>query len=342
MGPSPTLVAPGLRTADRVRWTDRVTATALAVKSQPGLWVLGGLGYLLRGGAVVLTLAILVLPSPVSVRLMLGTFLGSSGLTPQFYVVAGFALGLLALLALLGTIGSAFIEVASFERLVSRGSPLDGLGRGTTRPGPSGRRRLLAALVLVQLAGLLTLALAAVPVFSLAAEATFNELMRPNLAGGALYDRVLGQLGRPIFGLLIAVVIVEMVTAVASRRLIGQAYGLAGTAAAERQARRSAVWQAASALAAGLIRPIIRPLPTLPTAILGWLVMLAVLAPLGWALALVWSVVRTGLLAGPADAGWLAAVSLAGLLSATWLAGLACAGIASAVRAALWTTEALR
>ncbi len=310
-----------------------MATTVAAVKGRPGLWVLGVLGYLLRGGTLVLTLAILVLPSPISVRLMLGTFLGSSGFTPEFYVAVGIALGLITLLTLLGTVVGAFIEVASFERLA---------GQMATRPSRSGHRRLLASLVLVQLAGLAALVLAAVPVFVLAAEATFSELMRPNLAGGALYDRVLAQLGGPLLGLLIAVVIVEMVSAVASRRLMAHAYGFAGSAAAERQARRSAVRQAASAIAAGLVRPIIRPLATLPTALLGWLVMLAVLVPLGWALVLVWSVVRAALLAGPADAGWLTILALTVLLNAVWLAGLACAGVASAIRAALWTTEALR
>lgn len=319
-----------------------MAATLAAVKDRPGLWVLGGLGYLLRGGTLVLTLAILVLPSPISVRLMLGTLLGSSGFTPQFYVAVGIALGLITLLTLLGTVVGAFIEVASFERLLSSGAPLHSAGRMATRPSRPGHRRLLASLVLVQLAGLAALVLAAVPVFVLAAEATFSELMRPNLAGGALYDRVLAQLGGPLFGLLIAVVIVEMVSAVASRRLMAHAYGFAGTAAAERQAQRSAARQAASAIAAGLVRPIIRPLATLPTAMLGWLAMLAVLVPLGWALALVWSVVRAALLAGPADAGWLTILALTVLLNAVWLAGLACAGVASAIRAALWTTETLR
>jgi hypothetical protein len=341
MGPSPILAAPGLRTSVRVGWRGGV-ATALAVViDRPALWLLGALGYLLRGGAVILTLAILVLPSPISIRLMLGSYLGSFGFTSEFYIVVGAGLGLLLAVMIVAMFMTALVEIAAFERFVgARDDRAD--GGSLVRPDTRQRRRLIGAMVIIQLVAVLVLAAAAIPLLVMAGQAIYEELMRPNLAAGALYDRVLAQLSLPLFGLLVALVLVEMVSAVAHRRLMVRAYGLAGSAAAHAADSRSMLFSALAALASGLVRPFLRPLSTVPTAILGWLAMLAVLAPLGWALALAWGTVRVQFLAGFSIEAVPALAVAAALLSVVWLGGLVLAGIASAIRAGLWTSEELR
>jgi hypothetical protein len=341
MGPSQILVAPGLRTSARVGWRGGVAAALSIVLERPGLWVLGALGYLLRGGALLLTLAIFVLPSPISVRLMLGSYLGSFGLTSDFHVVIGAGLALLLAVALLSMLVSALVEMAAFERFLGAREHPEGAGPLVDLSSRQ-RRRLIGSMVIVQLVALFALAIAAVPLLVMAGQATYEELMRPNLAGGALYDRVLAQLSLPLFGLLVMLVVVEMVTAVANRRLMVQAYGLAGSSAAQDAGARSVLAGAIIALAHGLLRPFVRPLSTLPTAILGWLAMLAVLAPLGWALALAWGTVRVQFMAGLTLEALPVLLLAAVLLSVVWLGGLAVAGIASAIRAGLWTSEELR
>jgi hypothetical protein len=342
MGPSPTLVAPGLRTAARTGWRGGVATAVHVVATQPSLWLLGALGYLLRGGAIVVTLAILVLPSPVSVRLMLGGYLGSFGLTPQFWLAAGIGLALLAVIVLLALVVTAALEIAAFERFVAAEQARSVVHRDARRPSGPARRRLLGALVLVQLAGVVVLLVAALPMVMTAVQATYEELMRPSMGGGMLYDRVLARMAEPLFGWLVALVAVEMVGAVASRRLLARGFGLRPELDGRAARSRSTIAATSMALGAGLARPIMRPLTTLPTAFVGWLAMLAVLVPLGWGLALAWQAVRAQFLRDFEAAALSEMLVAAALLSLTFLAGVALAGFASAVRCGLWTSEELR
>ncbi|CAN5688885.1 hypothetical protein BH23CHL7_BH23CHL7_13750 [soil metagenome] len=344
MGSSPTtLVAPGLRTAARTGWRGSVAGALHVVASQPALWLLGALGFLVRGGAILLTLAILVLPSPVSVRLMLGSYLGSFGLTPEFWLALAVGLALLGAGVVLALVVSAAVEIAAFERFVAaEPAPLSD-APVASRLTPAARRRLLAALVGVQLVGVALLAAAAVPIVVTAVGATYEELVRPSLAGGALYGRVLSKLGEPLFGWLVVLVVVEMVGAAASRRLLARSLGLAGGGAGAGLERWRSVFVAVPvAIGAGLMRPIRRPLSTLPTALLGWLATFAVLAPLGWLLALAWEATRVQYLGGASLVAVPGLLLVAALLCVVWLGGVAMAGFASAVRCALWTSEELR
>lgn len=314
MGPSPTLVRPGTRTPARPGWRAGVVAALLLAASRPSLWLLGSLGFMVRGGAFLLLLPVLVLPSPVALRLLVGDNLTSAGLAPGFYVLLALAAAGLVGLLLACLAVAAAVEVAAFRRQTGR-SP----ARGAT-----------GGVFLIQLAATLTLAVAAVPLAAEAVQATYAELLRPSL-GGSLYERVLAQLGAPLFFLLAVLVVVEAATAAATRRLLG---GLTG------------VHRSVSALRAGLIglgRPLLHPLSTLGTAAVGWLVSLLVLAPALWALRLAWDAARAALLPGSrAEGGEVTALLAVLLLCGAWLGTLMVAGMASALRAALWTGEELR
>ena len=58
---------------------------------QSQLWLLGTLSFILRGGLVVMLLPIVVLPTQVEVRLMLGGNLGSSGCVAYLFEKRGVA-----------------------------------------------------------------------------------------------------------------------------------------------------------------------------------------------------------------------------------------------------------
>ena len=275
MGPSQILVAPGLRTSAGPGWRAGVAAALSVVAERPSLWLLGALGYLLRGGAVLLTLAILTLPSPISIRLMLGGYLGSYGFTHDFYIAVAAGLALLLCLVAAAMVTSAVADIVAFERFLRAPSARSALGAQPVRPSAVGRRRLIGGMVIVQLVGFLVLVAAAVPLVVMAGQVTYEELMRPNLAGGALYQRVLAQLGLPLFALLVALVVVEMVSAIACRRLMCHAYGLAGSSAADPARSRGMTMSALAAIGHGVRRPFVRPLSTVSTTLLGWLAMLA-------------------------------------------------------------------
>ena len=104
-----------------IGWRADIANVIGAIRDHPFLLVLGMLGFSLRGGIVLLIVPILVLPTAVEVRFLLGDSLGSRGLTPGFFLLvaalsaAALAAALFALYAL------ARIELASFTRFVNAG-----------------------------------------------------------------------------------------------------------------------------------------------------------------------------------------------------------------------------
>lgn len=321
MGPSRALVRAGLRTPARPGWRAAAGQSLATVLATPALWLLGALGFLLRGGALVLVVPVVVLPTPVALRLMVGDNLTSSGLAPGFYgLVLAIAVVVVAvLLACLVVVAN--VEVAAFARLTAR--------------QPASRRNAVAGVFAIQLFALATLVAAALPLVAGAVSVTHAELLRPTL-GAPLYDRILGQLGGPLYFLLAVLVAVEAASAVATRRLLTGAFGL-----------QRPVGSPLTAMLVGLGRPVLRPLTTLGTALVGWFASLALLVPALWALSLAWGSARGALLAGQSPVGLsggeeVGALVAVLLLCGVWLGALALAGLASAVRAALWTAEEMR
>ena len=89
VGSSNVLVAPGVRTEVASGWRADVATIVGTIRAHPQTLVLGMIGFALRGGIIFLTVPIIVLPTSVEVRLLLGSGLGPSGLTSDFYVAAG-------------------------------------------------------------------------------------------------------------------------------------------------------------------------------------------------------------------------------------------------------------
>ena len=328
MGPSRAVVVGGLRTLPRSAWRSGVDAAVAVVITQPVLWLTGALGFLLRGGIFVLIAAVIVLPTPIEVRSFLGEGLGSAGFSPALIQTA-VGVGAVALsLVMVGLFVLGWIELSAYERIVAD-HELDGQreGRRLVRLNGRARRRLLIDLFAVQWAAFSFVALAAVPLVLSAFDVTYREILRPT-GGEALYLRVVGNLGQPLFMLTAAVVIVEILAATASRSLLARRL-LERTVPEQREPRESL----GRVLAAGL--------RTLLTALLGWSVTLALVVPALWALSLVWQQVRTTLLLPTTPDAGTAGLVVAGLLAAAWLAGIVLAGFASALRSALWSVESL-
>ena len=77
----------------------RLVAALEAAVSDPGAWPLGMLGFLVRGGFVVLALPILTLPSPVGLATLLGPAVISTGRLdgPLLALLVGSGLTMLAI-----------------------------------------------------------------------------------------------------------------------------------------------------------------------------------------------------------------------------------------------------
>jgi hypothetical protein len=273
------------------------------VAGRPQLWLLGSAAFMLRGGVLLLLLPLIIVPSPVEIRLLLGGNLGSTGFSPELVIgVLGFAVvATLVLMAML--YGVAWLEVWSFER-VAAGSVVDSVNE----------RRTAARVFTVQAAALSALALAAMPLALGAINVAYGEIVRPT-GSGALYDRILGGVQGPLIFLGVALVVVEAVSAIASRRILMRDFQVAAAPDGRR-------W-----------RPLV--------AALGWLVTLVALLPSVWALSLIWHSVEQGLAGFQAPVVGTVAPAIVGL-AVVWAVTLALTGFASALRGALWTVQELR
>jgi hypothetical protein len=330
-----------VRTYPRIGWRSGVAGALATVVGQPSLWLLGALGFMLRGGVLLLTAAIVAVPTPVELRILLGENLGSSGLTPGFIGLLVLSAGLLVLLVLGILALLAYTELASFERLAADSEVGDRDGARARAPVGGQRRRLLAALFAVQLLALAALAVAALPLIGAIIDRTYEEIVRPGL-GGTIYIRVLAGIREPLFVFIAVLVAIEMFSALATRRLLVRGFGLSGRPAPETTAQF--LRAVPLAVLGAFLRPLFRPLPTLATLVLVWAASLAALVPLSWGLAVAWQSIRTTYLGSYAAGGGellgLGLVTLA--LAAVWVVGLLLLGFVAALRAALWSVDALR
>lgn len=331
------LVAPGLRTIADPGWRARLSSALKAVSRQPQLWLLGMVGFLLRGGVLILAAPIVVLPTQVEARLLIGDHLGSMGFTGGFWVlVALAALGALALsVAVLALL--ARIELWAFEGLIedpvtAHSRPLDAV-----QPSRHARRRLLLKLFGIQVLTVVAVAVAAAPLVSTVGQKAFDEIVRPS-SSSSIYARVLSGVGEPFFLFVIGLVLIEMVSALATRELLVRHTGWRGNLAAKRH------WLM-PVFGSALARLFVSPLRTLATAALGWAAMMAVLVPAFWAISIAWQAVRAAFLisVGFSDGREVLGMVLVALaLSGAFIVAVALGGFASALRAALWSVERLR
>ena len=226
------------------------------VAGQPQLWLLGSAAFMLRGGVLLLLLPLIIVPTPVEIRLMIGGNLGSTGFSPELVVgVLGFAVA--ATLVLMAMFyGVAWLEVWSFQRVA---------------PGPLGgavsERKIAARVFSVQAAALSALALAAMPLALGAINVAYGEIVRPT-GSGPLYDRIIGRRSGPV-------------------DLPGRGTGHHRGSLGPRQSTDPGARLRGRGHRGGRRwRPLV--------AVLGWSVTLAVLVPSVWALNLVWQSVKAG------------------------------------------------
>ena len=268
---------------------------------QRAVWLFGAASFMLRGGIFVLLVPLIVVPSPVEIRLMVGGNLGTSGFSPALLVaILAFAIAM-TLLLMLVLYGLSWLEVWSFQRV--NPPPL---------AAEVNERKVVSRVFSIQAAALSALALATIPLAVSAINVSYRELVAPT-GTGPLYDRIVAGVHGPLLLLVAAIVIVEAVSAVLSRRVLAQEFRIAPAGG-----RR---W-----------RPLV--------AAVGWLVTLGALLPSLWALNLAATSVKQTL-AG-FESPDLAAVAVALLgLGLAWALAIVLTGFSSALRGALWTVQEL-
>jgi hypothetical protein len=297
----------------------RALAAALAVAlAEPILWLLGSVGFLARGGILVLALPIWTLPSPVGLTILFGAdALTPTGLSGRFLatlsgLLVGFlasALGLIALAAWSDR-SSIACQLATPDAELAPGMP-------DTRSAVGS----VARIVVVQVVALAPIVVALLVAGRGLFDVVRVQLLQPGDLATPLVLRV-AQEAWPLLGLLaLGIGAAEAVGSLAVREVV------AGRDAS------AAVLGALHGLAS-------RPLSAVGTLLAAWGTSLVVIGPSAWALTLTAGLVRTAYLdpAGPFRAEGLATTFLATVfLASAFSAAIILAGFASAVRSHLWT-----
>jgi hypothetical protein len=294
-------------------WQTAMLAALVAVLDQPRWWAIALAGFLVRGGWLVLLVALVELPSPAGLANLLGptvvaVVLGEPSVELALLALAAVGLVLAALVGttLLGT----WLELGLVAEAAA--SEEVGLARAVARPD---LWRAAGSRLVAHLPSAVVLAWATVRV----GEATYAELIGPGDAAVPVILRVLSRVPEAVLAAVAVWLVGEAVGGAAVRRL----------AAGDGQP---------AALARGLLAVLGRRSGLATLAISS----LAVFVCLGLVLVasrLAWLAVRTALVGGGAG---LEATILIGLLSVVWLAGLWTMALVVAWRGVAWTAEVHR
>ena len=290
-----------------------------AVVGDPGAWLLGMAGFIVRGGIIALLLPIWIAPSPVGIALFIGPGIINTGRLngPAFIaVLVGVTIALLLVAGAL--LAAAWLEAMAFERLsadpevaVMRGAD----GAPAASPGRLGR------LVAVQLAALLPVLLAAIAASGPLAASVRHEILLPDDLAVPLFLRAARGAVQPLLILAASVVLADVISGLLSRRVL-----MPDTPTREASLRAVARVIAASTLS--------------------WLLSAVVMLPAIGAVMVTWAAVRDAWLSGaPFHPGQPAAAAAAAeatlIFVAVWVGALLLGGLVSALRGAFWTTRAL-
>jgi hypothetical protein len=322
VGSSNVLVAPGVRTQAASGWRADVATIVGTIRAHSQTLVLGMIGFALRGGIIFLTVPIIVLPTSVEVRLLLGSGLGPSGLTSDFYLAAGLLSVLTLGLALLVLYVLARCETGLYARFVNSSQP--NVEHAWTSPGrldDEDRSLLSSRMFVAETATLIVILLAAVPLAVAIAQSTYEEIVLPS-SSDSLYVRIFNDVALPLIVFIVSIVVIEAVSAIVTRRILAGAFGL-------RPHNRLAH----------------HPLRVIGIAVVGWVLFVGTVGLSFVVLSATWQVVQSVFLSTGVSGDLrdlTSAIIVALLFGLLFSACLFLCGLISTVRSGLWTLASLR
>ena len=289
----------------------------LATLAHPSTWVLALVGFLVRGGIILVLAPVVVIPSAVGL---------ANVITPTVTTIAFRGVGGEVIILITGSILAATAWLV-FGGLAAAASEAEGVRivaadedvAGPTPPAPRIHRWVAMRILVVRLVAAIPFALAlangSVQVVAIA----YRELTIPSEVTVPIALRVIRAAPDALALILLAWTISEVIGAIAARRIV-----LSGTGA----------WAAIGGAAVYVLRHPIRTGVEFiaPTALL-----VAVLVPSAAAAAVAWDATRAALLGGSGFA--IATAAMVILFVALFVGGLVLAGMAAAWRAAVWTVD---
>jgi hypothetical protein len=291
-----------------------LTGALLVTIATPATWPLALAAFLLRGGFLLVTIPIVVLPTPVGLGNVLApwiTPLALGSITPAFVAVSAGAVILVLGWLVIGGWAAGALE-AEGARIVARVSSDDRPPPGATTGSARIAVRILAARILAYVPLMVALGWASVRVVWTA----YLELTNPSDASVSIGVRIIRSSPDVLAVLVLAWMAGEMVGAIAARRITLDREGIS------------------VATRRGIGACLRHPLATLARFWLPTLALVVVLVPSTVAAASAWTGVGTVLGEGSDAIRVLVAVLL---FVAIWIVGLVLTALVCAWRAAVWT-----
>ena len=298
------------------RWRASLLTAALIVLARPATWALALVGFLARGGIVVLLLPIVVVPTPSGVADVVApavtpTYLGAGPTEPFIALLTGIVL-LVSAWLVLGGLAGAWADVELVREVVADDDYPVRL--------PVERRHPAAAAFVVRLLSSIPLAIALTVAGVEIVSASYAELTSPVEVVTPLFVRILSDVPGAISLVVITWALCEAAGGAAVRYLLLRGESIPG------------------ALRNGWLDFIRRPVMTVTTLLVTDAGVIAALLTTVLAARVAWSSARYALLARDLVETPIAVV----VLVAIWLGGLVLVGVATAWRAASWTLEVAR
>jgi hypothetical protein len=295
-----------------------LVASLLAVLERPATWPLGLVGFLIRGGFVLVLAPIIVLPTAIGLANVVAPILTSallSGLTPTVVLlIAGVGLGGMAWL-LGGGLLAAAADGEAIRRTIRDDEDEPAGGIDAAAVGRDGDAwRVLSVRLVAHLPLLVALAWGATRVVA----AAYREFTVPVDTVTPLVLRVLRAVPDAILVIVLAWFVGEILGGLAARRVVQ---------AGESPPR---------ALRSALAHVARRPIRTLVQAVVPLVALVLVLVPSAAAAAAAWTAIRATLADGLPAPLTLGAVLL---LVVVWGGQLILLGLVAAWRGAVWTIE---
>lgn len=290
-----------------------MTASLLAILARPSTWVLGLLGFLVRGGFLIVLAPIVVVPSAVGLANVVAPTLTSmvfGGLSPEVVAIVVGGVAAVASWLVLGGLLAAAAEAEAVMRVAE--------DEDVAIPRRSGLAlRILLARTFAAVPLALALGVGAVRVVAIA----YRELTVPSEVAVPVAARIIRGAPDAVAAIVLAWVVAEVIGALAARRIVLRGEGPA-----------DAVFHAVG-------HAIRYPLRTTAAVVLPLIVLVAVVVPSAAAAGVTWDALR-GAIAN--DAGPLAVGALLLGFIGLWGGGLVLIGMVTAWRSAAWTVEVAR
>ena len=295
----------------------RVIIGAFAVTLvRPSTWALGLAGFLAGGGLVLVSIPVVVLPTPTGFQNGLGGPISSLVFgTPSTALLTIIAFGVSGgvVLLLLATLTAAWAERQAIPIALGAAAE-EGILPPADLAGAPGTLRVAG----LRLLGLVPVGVAIALAYPAVYAAAYHELVLPDDLATPLPVRVVREVPWQLLAIALTWLVADAAASVGVRRLV--------------QERRALL----RAWALGWVDLVRRPVRVMGTAIVGLGVLAVLVAPALFAAALGWDRVRDVLDEGrdPLTVGLAV-----GIWVAIWLGTLVLAGVGAAIRAAAWTLQ---